>query len=201
MTPILVLATGNKGKVAEIRKLLSSLNVTIKLRNEFPGAEDPDETGNTYSENALIKARALRNFTGLPSLADDSGLEVDFLGGFPGIMSARYAGSEQDAAKNRIKLLSELDGVPHKKRGARFVCILALAMPGGREFLFEGECRGIITTEEKGTGGFGYDPIFLVPEYGITMAEMKPELKNAISHRAAALRQFAAAVIASDLFR
>jgi XTP/dITP diphosphohydrolase len=195
----LVAATGNRGKLAEITALLEGLGIEIKTPADFPGAPDPEETGSTYSENALIKARALRYHTGLPALADDSGLEVDFLGGAPGVISARYAGPEQDAAKNRIKLLGAMSGVPQERRGARFVCVLALAVPGRGEHLFDGECRGVIAAAERGSGGFGYDPVFFVPNLGMTMAEMAPAVKNGISHRYRALSKLRAA-LESGLF-
>lgn len=190
----LVAATGNRGKLAEIVALLDGLGLDIRTPADFPGSPDPEETGSTYSENALIKARALAGHTRLPALADDSGLEVDFLGGAPGVVSARYAGPEQDAAKNRKKLLAALAGAPQGARGARFVCVMALAVPGGGEYLFEGDCCGVIAEAEKGAGGFGYDPVFYVPGLGMTMAEMAPEVKNRISHRYRALSKVRAAL-------
>ena len=183
----LVVATGNKGKITEIAAILDGLDMLLKTPADFPGAPSPVEDGATYRDNALIKARALRNFTGLPALADDTGLEVDALDGAPGLHSARYAGPEQDAAKNRSRLLAALEGVPDARRGARFVCVIALALPGGRELTFDGACPGRITTAPRGDGGFGYDPVFFVPEYGVTMAELDPAVKNRISHRGRAL--------------
>jgi XTP/dITP diphosphohydrolase len=186
---ILVVATRNAGKLREIGRMLSGLDVEIRTPDDFASAPDPVEDADAYRGNALIKARALRDHTGLPAIADDSGLEVDALSGAPGVVSARFAGPEQNPAKNRAKLLEALAGVPAEKRGARFVCVLALAMPGGAEHVFEGECRGTITTEERGSSGFGYDPIFFYPELDKTFAELDPEAKNRVSHRARALQK------------
>ena len=190
----LVVATGNKGKLREIADILDGLGIAIKTIADFPGAPSPEEDGATYRDNVLIKARALRDFTGLAALADDTGLEVEALGGAPGLVSARYAGPDQDPLKNRSKLLAALARVPDEERGARFVCIIAVALPGGGEFTFDGECPGRITTKPRGSGGFGYDPIFFVPEHGMTMAELDPAVKNRVSHRARALAKFREAV-------
>lgn len=190
----LVVATGNKGKVAEIAAILDGLDVALRTPSDFPGAPSPVEDGATYRDNALIKARALRDYTGLPALGDDTGLEVDALGGAPGLHSARYAGPAQDADKNREKLLAALAGVPDGRRGARFFCAIAIALPGGAEHTYDGECPGEITTAPRGGGGFGYDPVFFVPGPGRTMAELDAAVKNRISHRAVALAKLHAAV-------
>jgi XTP/dITP diphosphohydrolase len=190
----LVVATGNRGKLAEIAAILDGLGIALKTPADFPGAPVPVEDGATYRDNALIKARALCAFTGLPAIGDDTGLEVDALGGAPGLISARYAGPAQDAARNREKLLAALEGVPPGRRAARFVCSIALALPDGRALAFDGECRGAITAEPRGAAGFGYDPVFLVPELGRTMAELDPADKNRLSHRGRALEKLRAAL-------
>lgn len=195
----LVVATGNKGKLREIVAILKGLAVDIRTPGDFPGAPSPAETGETYRDNALIKARALRDFTGLHALADDTGLEVDALGGAPGLVSARYAGPAQDPVKNREKLLAALAGVPAGRRGARFVCVIAVALPGGGEATFDGECRGVIAGVPAGDGGFGYDPIFFSPEHGKTFAELDPAVKDRVSHRGRALAKLRDAVAARAL--
>ncbi|MFA6032640.1 MAG: XTP/dITP diphosphatase [Myxococcota bacterium] len=195
----IVFASGNAGKIREMSAILAPLGMKIKVPSDFPGAPDPVEDGTTYAENALIKARALCAFTGLPALADDSGLEVDALNGAPGVYSARYAGTDQDAARNRQKVMAELDGVDAAGRTARFVCVIAFVMPGGGEFTFEGECRGLITGREQGSGGFGYDPIFFYPPAGMTMAQMTPGAKNAVSHRSRALAKLCHALKRGEL--
>jgi len=188
----LVAATRNTGKIKEIAAILADTGFEIVPADAFPGAPEPEETGDTYAENALIKARSLCEFTGLPAIADDSGLEVFDLGGAPGVFSARYAGIEQDSSKNCVKVLKELEDVPFDRRGARFVCTIALATPDGKEELFEGECRGVITLTPAGDGGFGYDPIFFVPHLNRTMAELTPDEKNSLSHRRQALEKLKA---------
>jgi XTP/dITP diphosphohydrolase len=195
----LVAATRNRGKVSEISAFLSDLGIEAVDPSGFPGAPEPEETGATYADNALIKARALCNFTGLPALADDSGIEVSALDGAPGVTSARYAGADQDASRNRAKLLEALSGVPAALRGARFVCVIALALPDGAEHVFRGECAGFITEAERGGGGFGYDPVFFSPELGSTFAEAAPEAKNAVSHRGRALAGLREAVTSGSL--
>lgn len=179
----LVLATRNEGKVREIREVLSGLDVELLTLSDLP---EVHEDGATFSENAKKKALKVAELTGLPALADDSGLEVDALGGSPGVRSARFAGD--DDANNR-KLLELLKGVPPERRTARFRCVLALAFPDGRAYTVEGTCEGRIAEEPAGEGGFGYDPIFLVPERGLTFAQMTREEKNSISHRGRALRK------------
>lgn len=188
----LVMATRNPGKIRELQEILQDPGLTLLSLNDFPKLGDIPETGATFQENAALKAREVARRTGLPALADDSGLEVAALGGRPGVYSARYA---QDRtlpappgdADNWRKLLEELQGVPWEQRGARFVCEIALAFPDGRLFRAQGECAGYIALAPRGTQGFGYDPVFWVPAYGATMAELGPEIKNRISHRARAL--------------
>ncbi len=185
----LLLSTRNPGKIAEIRLLLSDLPIALRSVSEIDGAPFVEEDADTLEGNARKKAETLHVFAGLPALADDTGLEVDALGGLPGVQSARFAGLSADDAANRRKLLAELQGA--QNRSARFRTVIALADETGARF-FEGVCRGTIIAEERGSKGFGYDSIF-VPEGGDrTFAELDAEEKNAISHRGAALRQFAA---------
>ncbi len=184
-----VLATGNKGKIREFADLLEGLFGKILSLNDLESPPAVIEDGETFRGNALKKARAAASYSGLPALADDSGLEVEALGGRPGVYSARYAGEGAVDSDNIAKLLSELQGVANRK--ARFVCFLALVAPGGDETIVSGECEGIIIDEPRGQGGFGYDPVFYLPEYGKTMAEIPPELKNKISHRARACESLA----------
>jgi XTP/dITP diphosphohydrolase len=184
-----VLATGNKGKIREFSGLLEGLFGKILSLNDLESPPAVIEDGETFRENALKKARAVAAYSGLPALADDSGLEVEALGGRPGVYSARYAGEGAVDSDNIAKLLSELQGVANRK--ARFVCFLALVTPGGDETIVSGECEGIIIDEPRGQGGFGYDPVFFLQEYNKTMAEIAPELKNKISHRARACRSLA----------
>jgi XTP/dITP diphosphohydrolase len=187
----LILATHNPGKLRELGELLAPLAALADLRLLTPAERGiglhVEETGSTYAENASLKAVALARTSVLVALGDDSGLEVAALGGAPGLYSARYAGSGAGDADRRRKLLHELSHVP-VPRLARFVCAIAVAIPGGGVRLFEGECQGEIALAESGSGGFGYDPVFYVPEYGATMAALPPELKNTISHRARAVQ-------------
>ena len=190
--PTLVMATRNAGKVRELRDLLEGLGVELLSLADFPYLPEIPEEGATFAENAGFKAKEVARLTHRPALADDSGLEVASLGGQPGVFSARYAQDRTQPATpsdadNWRKLLDEMSGVPWEERGARFVCEIALALSDGRVFTAHGECRGIIALEPKGEHGFGYDPVFWVPEYGRTMAELGPEIKNRISHRAIAL--------------
>ncbi|AFV10662.1 non-canonical purine NTP pyrophosphatase [Thermacetogenium phaeum DSM 12270] len=184
----LVIASRNRGKIAEYGEMLRDLPVEILSLADFPDLPEVRETGRTFRENALIKARAAAAATGLIALADDSGLEVDYLNGAPGVYSSRYAGPEQNDEANNRKLLAALEGVPMARRGARFRCVIAIVTPEGREFLSEGVCDGRISLAPRGRAGFGYDPLFLVPSLGKTFAELGPEVKNRISHRAQALR-------------
>jgi len=184
-----VLATRNVGKVVEFQRLLGKTFELEGLERHAAVAE-VEETGATYAENALAKARAAASACGMPALADDSGLEVDALGGRPGVHSARYSGG--GAAENVALLLRELRDVPPARRTARFRCVLALVWPEGRELVVDGTCEGSIARAARGHGGFGYDPVFVDPDSGLTFAELTPEKKNTISHRnqaVAALRQ------------
>jgi len=184
-----VLATSNRSKASEIGRMLEGTGVEILSLASFPGAILPPETGSTMKENALIKARAASLATGLPALADDSGLEVDFLDGAPGVFSARFAGEGATDEDNWKKLLNELDGVPAEKRSARFRCAIALVGLDANERCFEGVLEGVITEGPRGSNGFGYDPVFFIPVEGRTSAELSPEEKNRISHRARALEE------------
>lgn len=226
----LVLATGNRGKIREIRSILSDLDIEILSADDFESFPDPEETGKTFLENALIKAKAVHAATSLPALADDSGIEVDCLGGAPGIESARYGGSGLSDKDRYLRLLDEMRGVPEGERGARFRCVMVLypaetlkarppkggdgrilgglkavesagyhpeggakghraaAVEGGA-LVTEGFLYGTIAREPAGDSGFGYDPVFLIPEKGRTAAQLTAEEKNAISHRYRALQE------------
>jgi XTP/dITP diphosphohydrolase len=186
----LVLATRNADKVAEIREILDLRNGELKSLLDFPDLRDIEETGRTLEANALIKAREGFRMTGTPCLADDTGLEVDALGGAPGVYSSRYAGEAATYADNVRKILSVMKDVPEGKRSARFRCVVALKAEGREEWV-EGACEGVILPEPRGAGGFGYDPVFFVPETGKTLAEMSLDEKNAISHRGMAFRGMA----------
>ena len=181
-----VIATNNAHKLHEIRDILENDRRKFLSMKEAGIATDPEENGTTFEENALIKARAACKASGLPALADDSGLEVDALNGEPGIRSARYCeGSDADRV---VYLLKKMENIPAENRGAQFVSAIACVYPDGTEFAVRGICRGIILTENRGEGGFGYDPVFFVPEEGETFASMPQERKNAISHRANSLK-------------
>lgn len=185
----LAVATRNRGKIREIKEVLHGLPIRLLTCDDFPGWPVPEEKGSTFEENALEKAESLALFSGLPSLADDSGLEVEALGGAPGVTSAHYAGKHGDDAANIARLLRELEGIPSQERNARFVCVLALAGPRGEKLLLREDCEGWITGEPRGEGGFGYDPVFVPRGYSRTMAELSLEEKNAVSHRGKALRR------------
>jgi XTP/dITP diphosphohydrolase len=185
----LVLATRNRHKGEELAALLSDLGICIRTMDEFPDVPDVTEDGKTCEANAIKKARAVSQATGLSAVADDTGLEVDELGGRPGVYAARYAGEHVTYEDNWRKLLRELSGVPHDRRTARFITVAAIASPSGEVQVAEGELQGLITEEPAGARGFGYDPVFLVPELGKTLAELSPEDKNRISHRAKAFAQ------------
>ena len=187
----IVLATKNKDKIREIKKILSDLPVEIKTMADFEGIPDVEEDGATLEENAIKKATEFHKFTGLPAIADDTGLEVDALNGAPGVYSSRFAGEEASYEDNRKKLLRELENVPEAKRGAQFRCVVAFA-DGSRRMTTEGIVRGKILQEERGDSGFGYDPVFWVPEFEKTFAEIDLEKKNAISHRGIAFRKMKA---------
>jgi len=188
--PRLVIATGNAGKIGEYRILLSSAGVELVAFDT-----EVEEVGETYAENARLKAEAALARSGLPSLGDDSGLEVEALDGFPGIKSARLGATQKERT---AELLHRLEGVP-RPWNARFVCVIALAMPGRETRFFEGECRGEVVPEWRGEAGFGYDPIFLVPGTGKTFGEMAPDEKRKYSHRAAAARVLVESGALSDL--
>ena len=186
--PTLLVATNNPGKVTELRELLAGLPVTITFPAKIGLDLEVEETGDTFEENAGIKALAYARVTGLLTLADDSGLEVDALGGAPGVRSARYAGPDSDDADRYRKLIGALEGVPEGERAARFRCSVAVAEPDGTLHTTAGTCEGQIGFEPRGQHGFGYDPVFVVAGHGgKTMAELQPNLKNSISHRARAL--------------
>jgi len=185
----LVAATTNPGKLREIESILAPLRLEIVPVSTYPGLPEIEEDGTTFEENAVKKARLTAETTGEAALADDSGLEVDHLAGAPGVYSARFAGEPKSDAANNAKLLKLLEGVPWEKRAARFRCVIAVAVPGGPMLTAEGTCEGYILYELRGAGGFGYDPLFFVPEFGKTFAELPPEVKNRISHRGAALRE------------
>jgi len=185
----LLLATNNRGKARELKELLRELPLELVLPGELGISAEVEETGTTFEENAKIKATVLAKRSGLLSLADDSGLEVDTLGGEPGPLSARYAG-EGASDKERVDyLLAKLKGVPREKRTARFRCVIAIATPEGKVELCFGECQGLITFGPKGERGFGYDPVFYFPGLDKTMAELPLDIKNRVSHRGAAARE------------
>lgn len=188
-TQPIVLATTNQGKAKEFAVLLQGLPVEIETLKDYPEIGDIVEDGQTFKENALIKARTVAKATGKLAVADDSGLMVDALDGAPGIYSARFAGEDKNDAKNTAKLLALLQDTPQEARGAQFCCAIAIVLPDGREYTTEGICRGEIAFAPAGDGGFGYDPVFLVPQWGKTFAELTMSEKNAISHRGKANAQ------------
>jgi XTP/dITP diphosphohydrolase len=189
----LVVATGNLGKLRELRTLLDGLDLTLRSLADYPGAPASEETGDTYLDNARIKARALAAHAGIAALADDSGLEVDALGGAPGVRSARFAADAGAAttgdrdADNVDLLLERLRHVPDARRGARFRCVIVVARPDGRELVCEATSEGSITRARRGHGGFGYDPVFFSPPLGRTFAELAEAEKDRVSHRARAV--------------
>ncbi|MBA4393502.1 MAG: non-canonical purine NTP pyrophosphatase [Desulfobacca sp.] len=185
----LVLASKNQGKIREIETSLIIPSLTYRSLNDFPDLPEIIEDGVSFLENALKKAQTISKSLNLPVLADDSGLEVDFLQGAPGIYSARFAGSQATDQENFEKLLALLEGVPEDQRQARFVCVLVLYCPSGDWVQAEGTCEGRITPVPRGLQGFGYDPVFYVPAFQKTMAELPLEVKNRISHRAKALEK------------
>jgi len=184
----IVLATHNQHKVKEIMAIFTDIPIQIETLDKFPGAPEVVEDGKTLEENAQKKAYQIAKFTNQISLADDSGLEVEFLDGMPGVISARYAGVGCTFADNNNKLLKAMKGVPTEHRKARFRCVMALAVPEGATQTVEGALDGYITERSRGEEGFGYDPVFLVPEQGKTLAELGPHLKNSLSHRFMALQ-------------
>ena len=192
----LVFATHNRGKLAELVELAAPLGFEVLPASGFPGLEPPEEDAATFAGNAAKKARHTARFTGLPALADDSGLEVDFLGGAPGVHSARFAGPGARDADNNRKLLALLADVPAGQRGARFRCAVALADPAGplgeTVHVTTGACEGEILTAPRGEGGFGYDPLFFVASEGLTFAELPSTAKHRLSHRGHAMREMIA---------
>lgn len=191
-SPQLVLASRNQGKIQEIKEILQSVQPKIQVLglDSFPELGSIPEPGSTFQENAMHKAKTVCQATGLLSLADDSGLEVDALHGAPGVYSARYSGPQARDQENNQKLLQELKSVPLQQRSARFVCVLALCSPEGEHLLSQGTWEGRITLHPRGAQGFGYDPLFEDPRLGKTAAELKPEEKNRLSHRALAFKDF-----------
>ncbi len=181
--PRLLVASANRGKVAEYGALLEGLDCVLLSLADAGISGDIEESGSTYEENARIKAATCAVGSGLVTLADDSGLEVDALGGEPGIYSARYAGDDATDAERVAYLLHKLEGVPLARRTARFVCVIAIATPDGEVTFCRGECAGLIVQEPRGGKGFGYDPAFFLPELDCTMAELSSDVKNRVSHR------------------
>jgi XTP/dITP diphosphohydrolase len=186
----IVLATHNPDKRVEIAALLSDLGIIVRSLAEFPQAPEVVEDGKTCEANAMKKAKTIADYTGLMAVADDTGLEVDALGGRPGVHAARYAGAHASYEDNWKKLLHELDGVAFERRGARFLTVVAIASPAREQVeTVEGVLNGVIAQDPAGIGGFGYDPVFFVPELGKTLAQLTPSEKNRISHRAQAFAQ------------
>lgn len=186
----LIIATKNKGKVREFDAILAPLGYEVRSLLDYPDAIDVEETGSTFEENAILKAESISEQYKMLTIADDSGLAIDCLNGEPGVYSARYAGSQKNDQDNIVKVLEKLKDIENKnERTARFICALAISLPGHKTQTVIGTCEGYITTEQKGEGGFGYDPIFAVKNSNKTMAELTKEEKNQISHRADALRK------------
>jgi XTP/dITP diphosphohydrolase len=194
----LILATRNAKKLAELRRILeaSSVDVSVADLSEYPDIPEVTETGATFTENALLKARAVVAYTGRPAVAEDSGLCIDALNGMPGVLSARWAGRHGDDEANLRLVLGQLADVPADRRAGHFACVAALVLPSGREHVTEGTVSGRITDAPRGTNGFGYDPIFVPAGSELTTAEMSPEAKDAISHRGRALRALAPIIAA-----
>lgn len=184
-----LIATNNAGKAKDFETLFKPLGVKVLTLNDIEGDIDVEETGDTFEANAILKAETVARLLGKIVIADDSGLEVDALGGAPGVYSARYAGAVKNDSANIDKVLQELETASEGNRSARFRCVLAVAGPGLKTETFSGSCEGLIRTERQGTNGFGYDPIFFVTALNRTMAELSAEEKNEISHRGAALAQ------------
>lgn len=194
----LFVATRNRGKLREIKSFLSGVVEQVYCSLDFEGLPETIEDCATIELNALKKAREAVRFTGLPALADDSGLMVEALDGRPGVLSARFAGENADDGANNRKLLEELNGVPAELRKAAFVCALAYVTSDGYEEVFLGRVEGYVLAEGRGSGGFGYDPLFLVDEFGLTMAELDIEQKNRISHRGQALVKFRTSLVGAN---
>jgi len=196
-----IFATGNEGKMREIRMILSDVEIEVLSLKDAGIVLDVEENGSSFAENALIKARACALQTSYPVLADDSGLEVDYLNKEPGIYSARYMGEDTSYHIKNQNIIDRLAGVEDEKRTARFVCAIAAVFPGQQEWVTEGVIEGRIGYEEKGNGGFGYDPIFYVPEFGCTSAEMNAEQKNATSHRGKALEKMKDVLLSAGIWK
>ena len=198
MTARLVLATLNPHKIIELERILASGRVAAELvgLGDYPGAPDVAETGATFAANALLKASAVAQFTGLPAVADDSGFCVDALNGMPGVLSARWSGKHGDDLANLRLLLGQIADVPDERRGAHFACAAALVLPFGRQHVSEGTVHGRVTRLPRGENGFGYDPIFVPDSSELTAAEMTADAKDAISHRGRALRALAPVIAA-----
>lgn len=184
----IIFATGNEGKMREIRMIMEDLGLEILSMKEAGLKADIEENGTTFEENAVIKAKGIAALCEDIVLADDSGLEIDALNREPGVLSARYMGEDTDYHIKNMSLVNRLEGVPDEQRTARFVCAIAAALPDGRVLETKAAMEGRIGYEERGENGFGYDPIFMLPEYGLSTAEISPELKNELSHRGIALR-------------
>ena len=184
-----ILASKNQHKLTELSAILSQLGFEIALESEYGLDIDVEETGTTFEENSFLKADAVMKASGLPVLADDSGLMVDALDGAPGVYSARYGHKASDKERTAY-LLENMKDVPEERRGAKFVCVITCLFPDGRKIVARGECPGVIARAPHGENGFGYDPVFYLPELGMTYAELPSEQKNAISHRARALQDF-----------
>jgi len=193
MTQKLVIASRNDHKIQEMRRILEQVGLDIELVGtaEFPDLPDVEETGSTFAANAMLKARAVSEFTGLPAVGDDSGLCVDALNGMPGILSARWSGTHGNDQANLALLLAQISQVPSDRRGASFICAAAYVHPDGTEFVVEGQMSGTLIDAPIGTNGFGYDPIFVPQGHQITSAQMSAELKDSISHRGKALAALA----------
>lgn len=200
MSKKLLLATRNQGKIEEFRRILESVapgEIELVGLDQFPDTHDVEESGTTFAENSLLKAHEMSLATGLPAIADDSGLCVDALGGDPGIFSARWAGEHGNDQANLEKVLHQLQDVPEKDRTAYFICVATLYLPNGEKFSVEGRFNGVILRAPRGTNGFGYDPIFRPDGFEISSAEMSAHEKDAVSHRGKALREIAPIVISA----
>jgi len=189
----LVIATGNIGKVEEIEEKLKEYPLIIKSLQDYPQIPEIKESGKTFSENSVLKATMVSNYTNLPALADDSGLEIDYLGGKPGLYSSRWGKNDRERIE---RVLKELEGVPELQRRARFVCVMSLVIPGNRVFTTQGVCSGKIAFSPQGKSGFGYDPIFIPDGYNLTFSQIGKKIKNKISHRAIALDKIIPQIIA-----
>ena len=192
-----VLATNNPGKINEMREILPGFGIEFMTRKDIGIDVEIEETGTTFHENALLKAKAICALSGLPSIADDSGLIVDALGGAPGVYTSSFGGEDLSDAERYNYLLQKLEN--KEQRGAKFVCTIACAFPDGKVILAQGECCGRIAVKSAGSGGFGYDPVFIADGYDKTMAQLTSDEKNAVSHRGAALREFARLFLESEV--